>query len=135
MKPEIKKLWTDALRSGEYKQGRRSLITYDRNTIPYDQIVPVPNGTPNEEQLKAAQYCCLGVLCDLYRKEHGKNLWYRFRFEDAFGVPPKCVIEWAELEIENPIVKINDKIRSLAELNDKLKFNFEEIADVIEKQL
>ena len=133
MKPEIKKLWIDALRSGEYKQGRHSLIKYDMNTIPNEETAP--DSTPNEEQLKAAKYCCLGVLCDVYRKELGKNLWYRFRFNDGFGVLPKCVIEWAELEIENPHVKINDKIRTLAELNDRLKLNFEEIADVIEKQL
>lgn len=126
MKPEIKKLWVDALRSGEYKQGRSSLIRYEMNTIP---------DIPNEEELKTAKYCCLGVLCDVYRKEVGKNLWHRIAFDDGFGVLPKCVIEWAGLELPNPRVKIKDKIESLTELNDHLRLNFKEIADVIEKQL
>ena len=49
MKPEIKQKWINALRSGEYEQGRKSLR--DRN-----------------------KYCCLGVLCDLHAKETG-NKW------------------------------------------------------------
>ena len=40
MKPEIKKQWVQALRSGEYKQGRGQLK-------------------------QGATFCCLGVLCDL----------------------------------------------------------------------
>lgn len=45
MKKRIKNLWVKALKSGEYKQGTDFL----------------KNGN---------KYCCLGVLCDLYRKEH-----------------------------------------------------------------
>ena len=52
MKPEIKKLWVDALRSGEYKQAREVLRT---------------NG--------GTSFCCLGVLTDLYCKSNNKA-WY-----------------------------------------------------------
>lgn len=43
MKPEIKKLWVDALRSGKYKQGTHRLR--DGN-----------------------KFCCLGVLCEISGK-------------------------------------------------------------------
>lgn len=45
MKPEIKEKWVKALRSGEYKQGRRSLRT------------KLPDGS--------CQHCCLGVLMEI----------------------------------------------------------------------
>ena len=44
MNKEVKKKWVDALRSGEYAQGRSSLRDHD-------------------------EYCCLGVLCELAVKE------------------------------------------------------------------
>ena len=46
MKSEIKQAWLNALRSGDYQQGRKYLRQCD-------------------------QYCCLGVLCDLYSKAAG----------------------------------------------------------------
>lgn len=48
--PEVKQAWVKALRSGKYRQGRGQL----RGPADY--------------------YCCLGVLCDLYRKEHRDQL-------------------------------------------------------------
>ena len=50
MKKSVKKLWLTALRSGEYRQGHDVLRA---------------NG----------KFCCLGVLCDLYRKESGGPRW------------------------------------------------------------
>lgn len=44
MNPEVKALWLNALRSGEYQQGTGKL----KQTYGGDQ-----------------RYCCLGVLCDL----------------------------------------------------------------------
>lgn len=43
MNPEIKTKWVEALRSGKYKQGKKSLRSREGD-----------------------KYCCLGVLCDLY---------------------------------------------------------------------
>ena len=50
MKQEIKEKWVSALRSGEYKQGKEGLRIYN-------------------------EFCCLGVLCDLYIKETGVGFW------------------------------------------------------------
>lgn len=49
MKKDIAKLWTKALRSGKYKQGKFNLRNHNNS------------------------FCCLGVLCDLYNKEQKKK--------------------------------------------------------------
>ena len=54
MKPSIKKRWLEALRGGKYKQGRNYLRAKDKNG--------------------ELHYCCLGVLTDLYIKEHNIQL-------------------------------------------------------------
>lgn len=129
MKVEIKRLWVVALRSGEYTQSQHSLITY----VPPDDASI--HDILDEETLKNASYCCLGVLCDLYRKETGKNLWSDAAFDGTRGLLAPSVMEWAGLTEENPVIKIDKRSTVLAELNDVLDFNFEQIADVIEKQL
>lgn len=50
MNPEVKKLWVDALESGEYAQTRSFLRGNDG-------------------------FCCLGVLCDIYAKTTGIGKW------------------------------------------------------------
>lgn len=129
MDKEVKKLWIAALRSGDYKQGREALIQYMN-------IVNLL-GIPDEEQLKDASYCCLGVLCDVYRKQKGKNLWYNSSFDESSGILPRSVIEWAGLTSANPSVVLFNKDVSLrktmAALNDDLKLTFEQIADLIEQ--
>jgi len=52
MNPELKKKWVDALRSGEYKQGKSYLRSSD-------------------------SYCCLGVLADVIIKETDQYYWRR----------------------------------------------------------
>ena len=49
MAPEVKKLWLDALRSGEYIQGRGRLTAI------------VERGAGEDKEAN----CCLGVLCEL----------------------------------------------------------------------
>lgn len=51
MNPEVKAEWLDALRSGNYKQGKGYL-------------------KDNKDE-----FCCLGVLCDLYAKKHPEAYW------------------------------------------------------------
>jgi hypothetical protein len=113
MNPQIKQKWVDALRSGEYQQTQNYLRT--------------DNG-----------FCCLGVLCDLYGKEnnvewepstHSKNA---YMFQNMATGLPLSVMEWVGVEGYNPLV--NGGPFTLAELNDKGS-TFNEIADVIEKQL
>lgn len=52
MDARIKALWTDALRSGRFTQGRGTLKTID-----IDRMTDSPEPFP--------RHCCLGVLCEV----------------------------------------------------------------------
>lgn len=149
MKPEIAKMWTDALRSGKYKQGRHSLRRY---------------------KWGEASYCCLGVLCELYcnnvadrpsnilsdpemRRKLSDELidseavWVDGDYQGVTEYPPVCVLEWAGLESFNPkIIKMLDQQTAqewnipswrieakLSDVNDTLMLNFNRIADLIDE--
>lgn len=124
MKPEVKKKWLEALRSGKYKQDRGYLKTDEG-------------------------YCCLGVLCDVYRKEKKKKLWQKhegvgskpdtYAMFDERMVLPHQIREWAGLgDASNPMVYAGPGtvgMCSLADLNDHRGHDFEAIAMKIEEQL
>lgn len=116
MDPAVRDRWLTALRGGAYAQTRR--VLHDRET---------------------GGYCCLGVLCDVYRQETGRGDWEThgtdfdgLRNRDValyLGealVPPAEVLAWAGLEIGNA-----DR---LAGMNDEGK-DFEDIAEEIEANL
>jgi hypothetical protein len=129
MNSKIKEVWVNALRSGEYNQGG--------------------------EKLRGANgYCCLGVLCDIYVKEHNKewefvsvdeysdennpypmDYWY---FDGESEFLPESVREWAELNLRNPILRVEDEedefVDEVANINDS-GYSFSTIADLIEAQL
>jgi len=75
MNKRIKKIWCEALRSGDYEQ--------------------------ETGQLKIDEgFCCLGVLTDLYLIEKGltwENLISNYFLEGN-------IINWAELKTKNPII-------------------------------
>ncbi len=129
MNADVKKAWLEALRSGEYKQAQGTLRRED-------------------------SYCCLGVLCDVYRKSGINNdanwrrnestLTYNFTAGLTGGVafvPPTPVIDWAEMNYDDPDVDYQDPVSgfprtiALTSCNDDLKLSFNQIADLIEKQL
>jgi hypothetical protein len=123
MKTKIKQKWVKALRSGEYSQGKFKL---------YDGI----------------NYCCLGVLCQLYLKEIDgtwdildKPSWDgisdKYHINGESELLPGAVMDWAELNSGNgdPLVNLDLDANSLAGLNDSLNYTFSEIADLIEAQL
>lgn len=99
MKPEIKKQWIEALRSGDYHQCHGALIE------------------PDGENLS---YCCLGVLTDLAAKtglvevtidKAGTVSWLDSSdlepdnwIEMDDGVLPPPVIDWAGLGSDNPVI-------------------------------
>lgn len=108
IKPEIKKLWLDALNSGEYKRANSAL------------------------QDSEGKYCCLGVLCDLYDKVHGQNNWTKEdpQDDDSFDIAymeesaylPGQVRNWAfenigddDLSPYHAYTKFEDQV---AEIND-----------------
>lgn len=119
MNKRVKKKWLEALRGGEYKQGRGELE-------------------------KDGKYCCLGVLTDLYCKAKRVKKKVKERLLDDV-IPPKEVVEWADLGVENPVVMKGDKTTSLVGLNDGeyagnpqaeiRQHTFKQIAKVIEEQL
>lgn len=129
MNTEVKEKWIKALRSGEYKQAQGKLR--DNN-----------NG-----------FCCLGVLCDVYAKENPQAGWKQpdvardyevfFFDEKSFnmfsGFPDSRVMDWAGLPNVDPLTneartdfetRMNAKI---TDLNDKMNYDFNRIADVIER--
>lgn len=126
MNPEIKQLWIDALRSGEYEQGAAYLRAVGKDGLP-------------------DTFCCLGVLTDLAVKagvipEGGPDivdgLPCRVYGEDAvMNMLPSEVMEWADIETQAGRLKSEvSGLETLWELNDNAKFSFDQIADVIEAQ-
>lgn len=120
MNPEVKALWVGALRSGEYGQTDGQL----RRTYQLGEG-EIP-----------AEYCCLGVLCDLYDKANKTSSWDdetdNFMGKGAF--PPKEVAEWAGMSAHerDGLFKNDSEYNDVVSMNDT-KSTFSEIADVIER--
>jgi hypothetical protein len=136
MKKEVMKKWVAALRYGKYQQidGRLRSIEPDKSG--------------------AYSYCCLGVLCDLHRKEHnpdggdyhytwGEGMSQAGRVTTAYAnhadTLPHSVREWAGIASCNPELLAdpdgNGKCTTeLVALNDDFSFEFPELADLIEDQ-
>jgi hypothetical protein len=130
MNPKVKQKWIDALRSGEYVQGKEKLRS-------------------------VSGYCCLGVLCDIYAEETNtewkfrgneetnlqpKDYWY---FGDQSEFLPEFVMDWAGLSLNCPVVKIDVEAdgedswfhnEGLADLNDS-GYTFNDLSKLIEQQL
>lgn len=121
---EARTMLVEALRSGDYEQGKGSLH-------------------PGE------LYCCLGVACDLFGKVEGVGKWgpannarprsfLLTEREDEwskFGGLPAEVQEWLGFSGDSgALVERVDDFYSLAHLNDG-GYDFPEIADIIEAGL
>jgi hypothetical protein len=112
------KKWVEALRSGNYKQGKGCLTNV--------------KATGNE-------YCCLGVACDVYQKEVGSlklnvedNNHISYDNEAAY-LPPK-VREWLGLRTGAGIYGYPSEGKDLTRHNDADECTFNEIANIIESQ-
>jgi hypothetical protein len=123
-KENIQKL-VNALRSGEYPQAKGALKNEDG-------------------------FCCLGVACDIYAKEHRLE-WEKGNakgFDSLLletALPPSQVWLWLggdnEFDYKNPSLEIPPHLQKKAQtcskahattLNDNCDFTFEEIADCFE---
>lgn len=119
---QVKDKWIEALRSGEYIQGKNKL---------HSQY----------------GFCCLGVLCDIAEKEgliakvsydsvgsDGGDFQYFLYGENTDeDFLPTEVREWSGLEDTNPtVLEAGSEIR-LSQLNDNGE-SFEYIANLIEEQ-
>jgi hypothetical protein len=128
MDPEAKRLWVEALRSGEYAQGRNYLA---------------------EMWAGNWRYCCLGVLCEV-ATEQGVPVTVVTRpgsqlktYSENSTIPPTSVAQWAWAEeTRYPALRIphvdEDGVmafRDFTELNDDMGLSFEQIADLIEEYL
>jgi hypothetical protein len=122
MRKVVKQKWVEALRSGDYKQGKMQLHIVGKGK-------------------KKDQFCCLGVLCDIYQKQQTKNKKKKLftHVSDGTNVNgdvvfydnndsflPTEVIAWSGLGPE-----WQDK---LSELNDD-GYTFSDIAKYIETVL
>ena len=137
MNTKIKQKWVSALRSGEYEQGSEKLYS-------------------------GRGYWCLGVLCDLYSKENGLKWEFRgddviktedeivpsqlqkfdyFYFDDESEFLPESVMDWAELSVKNPQVRVECEygedarfyVDEIANVNDS-GYSFTQLAEIIENQ-
>jgi hypothetical protein len=123
MNETVKKKWATALRSGKYRQ------TFTR----------LRNGN---------KFCCLGVLCDLYRQTHPNASWQGNMFFDdvqtsSIDILTDEVREWAGLGDEeeatlimhnDPLMEMITGLASTADLSQASlpPHSFNEIAELIE---
>lgn len=97
MNPEVKKKWIDALRSGNYEQGRGTLI--EENTD------------------KTRQYCCLGVLADIIAPEkiasklRPGHSYLTVDGAHAVLTPEVCQRAGLSYEIQDELTMFNDTKR------------------------
>lgn len=131
--PERKKLWVDALNSGEFQQGQKALNNNDG-------------------------MCCLGVACEVYRRETGIGQWKDYDdgdgrkiFDTGLGKKdyfdhndmswssmPDHVAEWYGLDNEDDLITdipgpYGGTNAHVIWLNDKLDYNFKQIAEAIDR--
>lgn len=115
MNKQVAEIWVAALRSDKYKQ---------------------TNGVLTRITEDGMKHCCLGVLCEL-AVENGVQLevWDNESnrlYDDAEGMPPKAVTEWAGLE-KYQGQGITVSASKYADMNDAQHKTFMEIADEIER--
>lgn len=119
MNQDVKRKWVRALKSGKFEQTVEAL-------------------KDNEG------YCCLGVLCELYQKEHPQTsfkwTWYedRYHFGKEQSYLPKAVQKWAGLKDSDPFIMFDDYglgVTKASDANDHDEMTFEEIAEAIKKNL
>lgn len=116
MDKEVKVKWLEALRSGEYKQGKLALHDIGDNT-----------------------YCCLGVLCEtLYIPSDVKGIYYFHESEDPTEVEHdgKYYESQDHESIPGQFMGVSQQnINHLIEMNDDGNYSFKTIADWIELTL
>jgi hypothetical protein len=111
----VKKLWVEALRSGEYKQTRGKL--------------------KHQTEDGGLEHCCLGVLCEIHDKEMGCEQ----SFKSIDGFPPPHILQWSGFNAVNARFKVENTaigtVRdSISFLNDARLYTFAQIAALIEAQ-
>ena len=108
--------WTEALRSGDYRQVVGTL----------SEPMSLPDDNMYEERILG--YCCLGVLCRVFEQNNPRVIEHDLQ-GNALG-EYEHVMEWVGLKESDGGYRGNDT--SLAVLNDDNLWDFEDIADFID---
>lgn len=98
---DFKKKWLEALRSGEYKQGKKHLVIANNNN-------------------KNKYYCCLGVagkICGL-GDEHMKNFDFLTENFANCGIPEILIGEFGEAA---ELAEMNDNGNTFEEIADYIE--------------
>lgn len=137
LKPEIKRRWIEALRSGQYQQTRGALRRLGTDTNSTGESYP-------------EGFCCLGVLCDviagdidgqwLAPDESGALAFSAPDSDPKQGLLPDSVMSF--VQAEDSLVPLRNTVSlrtvmrhtSLVGINDE-GASFSEISDIIEQHL
>ncbi len=127
MKPEIAEIWATELEKGEKKKTRSTLRRGEKS------------------------FCCLGVLCEIYRQETGEGEWIKdedgLLFDDGISDSdaanlPRGVREWAEMAGASGATRFgslmsmnHEEFYSLVSINDDTNKSFKDIAKIIRKNV
>lgn len=114
------KLLVDALRSGEYEQGRGALRT------------------------QGDTYCCIGVGCEVARRNGLDANWTlaevrrglsvvnpEWQFDGSGSAFGGAVSDWYGFDLRNPFLDPHRNVTMIA-ANDGYNWTFEQIADAVE---
>jgi hypothetical protein len=110
MNKKIMKKWVKDLRSGKYRKTTGTLCKVAKN------------GNKS--------WCCLGVLTDLYNKEHKEH-----QVHLTGGLLHNKVVQWSGIYSWDGKLQYNGASTKLTELNDcdTSKRSFKRMAEIIEK--
>lgn len=107
---EAFKLWTDALRSGEYEKGIGMLNS-------------------------GGKFCCLGVLCEVLGVDNNGGANGYVVYNDTSAVLPVEVSKFMEMGRNGDFINGVGNYGALTGLNDYSASTFSDIADIIEKNI
>lgn len=104
---KLKKDWVKALRSGEYRQGKRTLV---KGCWPDTQ-----------------EYCCLGVLgrvCGLSVDNMVNHTSFADHYSDIWSSIPEALLKSGNVTLTNKLIDMNDmQMKSFSEIADWIEEN------------
>ena len=109
---QLAKKWIKALRSGKYPKAQSALVVDEEN---------------------GRGYCCLGVLCEVSKKQFGLEIT-KFKSDLAYSSSGRKYDKFPPPVVKN-FLRLGNKQEHLAEMNDSENKDFTEIADYIEKEI
>jgi hypothetical protein len=121
---KLQQKWIKTLESGKYNQGRQYLCV--------------------KNQDNKLEYCCLGVLCEVYNSLNKENRIFKskraatgekkeiYNYGGLSGILPDQIAYATRLHGDDGNLE-KSKYKNLIELNDKYQWSFKKIAAFIKK--